>query len=104
MTSLSLELVCFDSPWVPFRWSKPQHRIEVNRSRFPGTGDLVDPRGSDIFLDRAWRLRKASIEGGTGEPGRMLGEIKKEHRDAWNHNFLVPYQKVEFCEQTPESR
>jgi hypothetical protein len=25
-----------------FRWSQPQHRIEVNRSRLPGTGDLVD--------------------------------------------------------------
>jgi hypothetical protein len=34
----------------PFRCSKPQHRIEVNRSRFPGTGELVDPGGSDISL------------------------------------------------------
>jgi hypothetical protein len=34
------------------------------------------------------------------EPGRMLGEIKKEHRDARKHNFLVPYQQVEFYKQT----
>jgi hypothetical protein len=102
LTSLSIELVCFDSPWVPFRWSQPQHRIEVNRSRLPGTGDLVDPGGSDIFLEGAWRLRTASIEGGIGEPWRMLGEIKKEHRDARKHNFLVPYQQVEFYDQTPE--
>jgi hypothetical protein len=104
LTSVSLDLVCLDSPSVPFRWSNPHHRVEVNRSRFPGTGDLMDPSGSDICLDSAWRLRTASIEGGTGEPGRMLGEIKKEHRDARKHNFLVPYQQVEFYEQTPEAR
>jgi hypothetical protein len=34
----------------------------------------------------------------------MLGEIKKEHRDARKHNFLVPHQQVEFYEQTPEAR
>jgi hypothetical protein len=34
----------------------------------------------------------------------MLGEIKKEHRDARKHNFLVPYQQVEFYEQTQEAR
>jgi hypothetical protein len=56
----------------------------------------VDPGGSDISLDSTWRLRAASIEGGTGEPGRMLGEIKKEHRDAWKRSFLVPCQQVEF--------
>jgi hypothetical protein len=87
LTSVSLDLVCLDSPSVPFRCSHPQHRIEVNRSRFPGTGDLMDPSGSDIFLDSAWRLRTEMLEGGTGEPGRMLGEIKKEHRDARNITF-----------------
>jgi hypothetical protein len=93
-TSLSVKLVFLDSPWVPFRWSQPQHRTEVNRSRIPGTGDLVDPGGSDISLDSAWRLRTASIEGGTGEPGRMLGEIKKKHREARKHSLLVPYQRT----------
>jgi hypothetical protein len=34
----------------------------------------------------------------------MLGEIKKEHRDARKHNFIVPYQQVEFYDQTPEAR
>jgi hypothetical protein len=76
----------------------------VNRSRFPGTGDLIDTSGSDICLDSTWRLRTASLEGGTGKPGQILGEIKKEHREAQKHNFLVPYQQVEFYEQTPEAR
>jgi hypothetical protein len=96
MTSVSLDLVCFDSPWVPFRWYHPQHRIEVNCSRFPGMGDLMDTSGSDICLDSVWRLWAASLEGGTGEPGRMLGEIKKEHRDARKQTFLVPYQQMKF--------
>jgi hypothetical protein len=73
LTSVYLDLVCLDSPLVPFRGSNPQHRVEVNRSRFPGTWDLIDPSGSDICLDSAWRLRTASLEGGTGELGRMLG-------------------------------
>jgi hypothetical protein len=51
LTSASPDLVCLDSPWVPFSWSYPQHRIEVNHSRFHGTGDLMDPSGSDICLD-----------------------------------------------------
>jgi hypothetical protein len=76
----------------------------VNRSRFPGTGGLMYPSGSYICLDSAWRLRTASLEGGTGEPGRMLVEIKKEHRDARKHNFLVPYQQVEFYDQNDEAR
>jgi hypothetical protein len=45
-----------------------------------------------------------SIEGETGETGRMLGEIRKEHRDARKHNFLVPYHQVEFYEQRPDGR
>jgi hypothetical protein len=104
LTCVSPDLFCLDSPCVPFRWSYSQHRIEENRSRFPGTEDLIDPSGSDICLDSAWRLRTASIGGGTGEPGRMLGEIKKEHRDARKHNFLVTYQRMEFYDQTFEAR
>ena len=104
LTSLSTDLVCLSPPWVPYRWDPPQHRIEVNRNRYPGTGDLKDPSGSDICLDSAWQLRIASIEGGTGEPGRMLTEIRKEHRDARKHNFLVPYQQVEFYEQHFDGR
>jgi hypothetical protein len=87
LTSVSLDLVCLDSPLVPFRWSHPQHRIEVNRSRFPGKEDLMNPSGSDICLDSAWRLRTASLEGGTGEPWRMLGEIKKEHGEPGSTTF-----------------
>jgi hypothetical protein len=33
----------------------------------------------------------------------MLGEIKKEHREARKHNFLIPYQQVYFYDQTPEA-
>jgi hypothetical protein len=76
----------------------------VNRNRHPGTGDLKDPSVSDTCLDSAWQLLITSIEGGTGKPGRMLGEIRKEHRDARKHNFLVPYHQVEFYEQHPDGR
>jgi hypothetical protein len=54
--SISTDLVCLPSPWVPHQWLPPQHRIEVNRNRYLGTGDLPDPKGSDICLDSAWQL------------------------------------------------
>jgi hypothetical protein len=38
VTSISTDLVCHPSPWVPHRWLPPQHRIEVNRNRYPGSG------------------------------------------------------------------
>jgi hypothetical protein len=82
----------------------PQHRIEVNRNRYHGTGNLKYPKGSDICLDSAWQLLVTSIEGGTGEPGLMLGEIRKEQRDARKHNFLLLYQQIEFYEQHPDCR
>jgi hypothetical protein len=104
LTSICTDMVCLPSPLVPHRWLPPQHRIEVNRNRYPGMGDLKDPSGSDICLYSAWQLLITSIEGGTGVPGRMLGEIRKEHRDARKHNFLVPYQQVEFYEQHPDGR
>jgi hypothetical protein len=94
VASISTDLVCLPPPWVPHRWLPPQHRIEVNLNRYPGTGDMQDHKGSDICLDTAWQLRITSIEGGTGEPGRKLGEILKEHRDARKHNFLVPCHQV----------
>jgi hypothetical protein len=101
---LSSRIVCYSKPWVPHHWPWPQHRIEVTVARFPLSGDLPDPTGGDAALDCAWRLRQLSIEGGTGEPGRILAETKKEHRDARKFGYLVPYHQVEFCEQIPASR
>jgi hypothetical protein len=40
VTSISTDLVCLPSLWVPHRWLPPQHRIEVNRNGYSGTGDL----------------------------------------------------------------
>jgi hypothetical protein len=77
VASISTDLVCLPSPWVPHRWLPPQHHIEVNRNRHPGTGDLQDPKGSDICLDSAWQLRITSIEGGTAERGVCSGRFGK---------------------------
>jgi hypothetical protein len=38
LTSISTDLVCIPSPWVPHRWLPSQHRIEVNRNRYGGRG------------------------------------------------------------------
>ena len=63
-------------------------------SNFPPTGDLPDPTGSGVALDSAWRLREVSVCNGTGDPGRMIGEGKKEARDLRREGFLVPFQQV----------
>jgi hypothetical protein len=48
---------------------------------FPQAGDLPDTSGSGVALDSAWHLRDVSVRDGTGDPGRMIGEGKKEARD-----------------------
>jgi hypothetical protein len=97
-------LVCFPNPWVPYCWPAPQTTCLVTYSNFPPNGDLPDPSGSGVALDSAWRLRDVSVRDGTGDPGRMIGEGKKEARDLRREGFLVPFQQVEFYQQSPETR
>jgi hypothetical protein len=104
VAQISLTLVCLVPPWVPYRWPEPPYPPEVTFRNFPPGGDVADPHGSDISLDSAWRLREASVAGGTGEPGRLLQETKTEHRLACRTAFLVPYHQVEFHVQNAEAR
>jgi hypothetical protein len=97
-------LVCFPNPWVPYCWPAPQTTCLVTYSNFPSNGDLPDPSGSGVALDSAWRLRDVSVRDGTGDPGRMMGEGKKEARDLRREGFLVPFHQVEFYQQSPETR
>lgn len=97
-------LICFPNPWVPYCWPAPQTACSVTYSNFPPNGDLPDPAGSGVALDSAWRLREVSVCNGTGDPGRMIGEGKKEARDLRREGFLVPFQQVEFYQQSPEAR
>jgi hypothetical protein len=57
-----------------------------------------------VALDSALRLRDVSVRDGTGDPGRMIGEGKKEAWDLRREGFLVPFQQVEFYQQSPETR
>jgi hypothetical protein len=97
-------MVCFPNRWVPYCWPAPQSTFLVTYSNFPPNGDLPDPSGSGVELDSAWRLRDVSGRDGTGDPGRMIGEGKKEARDLGREGFLVPFQQVEFYQQSPETR
>jgi hypothetical protein len=86
VASIYTDLVCLPFPWVPHSWLPPQHRIEVNRNRYPGTGDLQDPKGSDIcldsvavadYLDRGWDVGAAAYARGDSEraPRRSKAQL-----------------------------
>jgi hypothetical protein len=44
VVSISTDLVCLPSPWVPHRWLPPQHRIEAGTVTL-GRGICKTPRG-----------------------------------------------------------
>jgi hypothetical protein len=96
--ALSVRFVCFDRPWVPYRWPEPPRVPYMSAKTYPMAGDVPDPDGG-VALDSPWQLREASVRHGTGDPGRLLMEGRTEHRMATNTGFLVPFQQVEFFDQ-----
>jgi hypothetical protein len=76
---MSIQRVCLTIPWVPHRSNT--HPVSESYRNFPPSGDLFDERDEDPALDSCWRLRAQSLVWGTGDPGRMALEIRKEHRD-----------------------
>ena len=98
LDTVSVRLVCFDRPWVPYRWPEPPRVPELSSKTYPMAGDVPDPDGG-VALDSPWQLREASVRHGTGDPGRLLMEGRTEHRMATNTGFLVPFQQVEFLDQ-----
>jgi hypothetical protein len=90
LDAVSVRLVCFNRPWVPYRWLEPPRVPELSAKTYPMTG---------VALDSPWQLREASVRHGTGDSGRLLMEGRTEHRMATNTGFLVPLQQVEFFDQ-----
>jgi hypothetical protein len=73
----------------------PSEREYCQRHSFPRTGDLADPEGSVIALDSAKALWEGSRQWKTGDPGRLLEEIRQEYRSADRYRLLVPWQQTE---------
>jgi hypothetical protein len=92
---LSVELICLSTPWVSGQWRDTLPLDPRQRHPFPRTGDLSDPEGSNVALDSAQALRDGSILWGTGDPGRLLEEIRQEYRNADRYRLLVPWQQTE---------
>jgi hypothetical protein len=102
---LSVALLCFGFPVVPYNWPLPQTPCPATYTNFTPRGDLPDPAGGETALDSAWSLREGSIADGSGDPGRMLGEARKEARDTHRKfNEFVAYHQVEFYRQGPPAR
>jgi hypothetical protein len=68
-----------NTPWIPHLWPPPQTNCDVSFANFPPSGDLPDPTGKGVALDSAWRLRELACVGGTGDPGRLIAETRKEY-------------------------
>jgi hypothetical protein len=88
------ELLCMNTPWVPNLWPPPRTNCDVSFANFPPSGDLPDPTGKGVALDSAWRLRERACVGGTGDPGRLIAETRKEYRDARSMAFWFPSSKL----------
>jgi hypothetical protein len=94
--ALSTDLLCISPPWVSGHWPDNFPFASRQRHSYPTTGDLPDPEDSSCARDSASALWAGTTRWGTGDPGRLLQEIRKEHRIAANHELLVTWQNKEF--------
>jgi hypothetical protein len=102
---MSMELLCFSGPLIPFRWLIPQTPCPADYRIFPPRGDFPNPDGGEFSLDSAWALRQGSIADNCKDPGRVIAEIRKEARDLTRkYSQFVPYQAVDFYRQSPDAR
>jgi hypothetical protein len=101
---LSVALICFEHPWIPYIWQPPQTPFAANFANFTPMGDLPDPNGGSVALDSLWKLHECAIRGIAGDPGQLVAETRKEYLDARKYQVVVPYQQVEFYAQRDETR
>jgi hypothetical protein len=92
---LSVDLLCLSTPWVSGHWRDTLPLDPRHRHPFPDSGDLADPEGSKVALDSALALWDGSVRGNTGDPGRLLEEIRHEYRYAERYRLLIPWQQTE---------
>ena len=69
---LSVALICFEHPWLPYMWPPPQTPCAGNFANFPPTGDLPDGSGGSVALDSPWRRRECVIRGTPVTRGGLL--------------------------------
>ena len=93
--ALSVDLICLSTPWVSGQWKDTLPVDSRQRHPFPRSGDLADPDGSNVARDSALALRDGSMRWNTGDPGRLLEEIRQEYRNAERYRLLVPWQQTE---------
>jgi hypothetical protein len=92
---LTVDLICLPTPWVSGQWKDTLPLDPRQRHHIPRSGYLSDPGGSNIALDSALALRNGSVRWGTGDPGRLLEEIRQEYRNAERYRLLVLWQEIE---------
>ncbi len=93
--ALSVDLICLSTPWVSGQWKDTLPVDSRQRHPFPRSGDLADTEGSNVARDSALALRDGSMRWNTGDPGRLLEEIRQEYRTAERYRLLVPWQQTE---------
>jgi hypothetical protein len=101
---MSTELLCLPTPWVFVQWRESLPVSLQVKHPNPTSGYLQNPEDVTCALDSAHDLWASSRRWGTGEPGRLLQEIRKEHRVANSIRLLVTWQQVEFNSLSAEAR
>jgi hypothetical protein len=102
--ALSTELLCPPTPWVSGQW---REGLPVNlqvKHQYPTIGDLPNTEDVSCALDSTHALWASRRRWGTGDPGRLLQEIHREHLVANSLRLLVPWKQIEFNSLSAEAR
>jgi hypothetical protein len=102
--NLSTELLCLTTPWFSGQWRGSLPVSIQLKHPYPTSGDFPNPEDVNCDLDSAHALWASSRRWGTGDPGRLLQDIRKLHRVANSHRLLVPWKQIEFHSLSAEAR
>jgi hypothetical protein len=101
---LHTSLLWFATTWVTGAWRKSIPLSDQVKHPYTISGDLPNPDNANFALDSAYALWASTTRWGTGNPGRLLQEIRKEACAAHYFRRMVPWQQVEFHSFSSEAR
>jgi hypothetical protein len=93
-TEVSLELVCYDRPLVPYRWPTSGRPTAYPDSEFSRRG-YVNLAAETFARDSGYALYLSSLMANNGDPGRFVVELRKEYKNRCA-GVLLTWAQVEY--------
>jgi hypothetical protein len=91
---VSLELVCYDRPLVPYRWPTSGRPTVSPDAQFSQRG-CVSIAGENFARDSGYALYLSSLMADNGDPGRFVAELRKEYKNRCA-GVLLTWAQVEY--------